>query len=220
MLKDYFDIIFKTAQMSILVPLLVGIFFRFKSFNTIKYILFILLTISVIVALFSRYLWSLKENNLYLLHFYTVLEFCGWIVIYYLLFESVIMKKILFVLGISFIVFSVVNSVFLQPLSTFNSNSRSLESIILVGLSITYFFKIFKEKKVVYLERNDLFWLNSAALIYFSGSFLLFGFSNLLLQSNSYEIKEVWVIHALFLCMHYLLITIGLWIKPEQIISH
>lgn len=220
MSEDHFYIIFQIAQMSILIPLLVGVFFRFNSFNTIKYVLFILLIISVIVALISKHLWSLKENNLYLLHYYTVFEFCGWMTIYYLLFEGAVMKRILLFLGVSFIIFSVVNSIFLQPLSTFNSNSRSLESILLVGFSIAYFFKVFKEKKVIYLEKNDNFWLNAAALIYFSGSFLLFGFSNLLLESNSYEVKEIWVIHAFLLCIHYILITISLWIKPEPTTSH
>jgi len=219
MLEDYFDIIFKTAQMSVLIPLLAAIF-RFRYLTRIKYVLVVLLIISVIVAVIARYLWHLQENNLYLLHYYTVLEFCGWASIFYLLFEGVFMKRYILSIGVLFVLFAILNSIFWQHLETFNSNSRSLESVILISWSIAYYLKLFKEKKVVYLERNASFWINAAALIYFSGSFLLFGFSNVLLHLNSYEIKEVWVIHAFFLIVHYILITIGIWIKSKQIVSH
>ncbi len=217
-MEDYFDIIFKTAQMSVYIPLAIAVF-RFRYLDRIKWILLVLLVISVGVAVIARYLWTLQENNLHLLHFYTVAEFCGWSMIYYFLYDTILMKRLILFLGIGFVIFAILNSLFLQDLTTFNSNSRSLESILLVLLSIGYYFKIFKEKKIIYLERSDRFWLNAASLIYFSGSFLLFGFSNLLLQSNSYEIKEIWVIHGVFLIVHYSLITIGLWIKSDQIVS-
>jgi len=79
----------------------------------------------------------------------------------------------------------------------FNSISRSTEGVLLIVHSTIYFSKLFKEKKIKKLEAEPSVWLNIAVLVYFSGSFLLFGFSNLLLSMNSYEIKEIWGIHAI-----------------------
>lgn len=212
---DFFDLIIKVAQLSILLPIAIA-FLRFRSLSKVQRLLLILLLVSLTISSIARYLWSLKENNLYLLHYYTVLEYCFWSGIFYLFFEGKFMKRFIVCTGILFIAFAILNSVFWQDLSSFNSYSRSVESILLVGFSIYYYLKMFKEEKILILEKNVSFWINAAVLVYFSGSFLLFGFSNLLLRLNSHEKIEVWGIHGVFLIIHYILITIGLWIRPEK----
>lgn len=212
------DFIIKTAQVAIVVPILVTLI-KIRSLNTIHWVLFSLLLISASISTISRYLWSIKENNLYLLHIYTIVEFCGWAIIYYKLFDSKNSKKTIRVIVVTYLMFAVLNSVYWEPLDTFNSNSRSLESIILIVFSIAFFVKIFKEKKVLRLENNFSFWMNSSVLIYFSSSFLLFSFSNVLLHSKSYQIREVWNVHALFLIVHYSLISISIWLISKKITS-
>ncbi|MEP0263813.1 hypothetical protein [Dokdonia sp.] len=215
----FFDVIIKVAQVAIIVPLIVACW-RFKYLSRTLRLLSGLLVISALISIVARYLWSIKENNLYLLHYYTVIEFCGWAVIFYLLFESKFMKRIVFWIGIVFVLFAIVNSIFWEGLETFNTNSRSVESILLSFFSIAYYVKIFKEKRVYRLECSASFWINAAVLIYFSSAFLLFGFSNLLLNLSSYKIREVWGIHGIFLIVHYVLITVGIWIASNQKISH
>lgn len=214
----FFDFIIKLAQVFIVLPLAVT-FWRFRYLNKVKTLLLLLLLISAFISTIARILWTLGQNNLFLLHYYTVLEFCGWISIFYFLFEGQKMKRFLLSTAVGFIIFAIFNSIFWQSLDTFNSNSRSLESVILIGFSILYYFKLFRERKILQLERSAPFWINAAVLLYFSSSFLLFGFSNLLLNLSSYKIKEVWGIHGVFLIIHYSLITIGIWVKSNQKIS-
>jgi hypothetical protein len=214
----FYDLIIQVAQVAIIIPLIIACW-RFKYLDKTLRLLFGLLVISALISVIARYLWSIKENNLYLLHYYTVIEFCGWSIIFYLLFENRFMKQMVFWVGIAFVLFAIVNSIFWEGLETFNSNSRSVESILLSFFSIAYYVKIFKEKKVSRLERNASFWINAAVLIYFSSAFLLFGFSNLLLNLSSYKIREVWGVHGIFLIVHYLLITVGIWIASSQKIS-
>lgn len=215
----FYDLIIKIAQVTIILPLVIACW-RFKHLDKIQRLLFGLLIISALTSTIARYLWSIKENNLYLLHYYTVIEFCGWAAIFYLLFENAFMKRVILWIGIIYIIFAITNSVFWEGLDTFNTNSRSVESVLLSTFSVMYYVKMFKEKKISHLEHNASFWINAAVLIYFSSAFLLFGFSNLLLNLSSYKIKEVWGVHGIFLIVHYLLITISLWIVSKQKISH
>lgn len=209
------DIIIKTAQVAIIVPLFITVL-RIRSLNSIQWLLFTLLLISVIISTISRFLWSIKENNLYLLHLYTILEFSGWAVIYYKLFKSNKTKKVVLSVAVFYLVLAIFNSVYLEPLDTFNANSRASESIILIVFSLAYFIKIFKEKKILHLEKDYSFWLNTSVLIYFSSSFLLFSFSNVLLNSKSYQIREVWNVHAIFLIIHYGLISASIWLISKK----
>ncbi|WP_299683430.1 hypothetical protein [uncultured Dokdonia sp.] len=211
--------IIKIAQVFIIVPLVIA-FWRFKYLNKIQLLLLGLLVISALTSTVARYLWSIKENNLYLLHYYTVIEFCCWAAIFYLFFESVFMKRIIFWIGIGYVAFAIVNSVFWETLETFNTNSRSLESVLLIFFSIAYYVKMFREKRISRLEYNASFWVNAAVLVYFSSGFLLFEFSDLLLNLSSYKIRGVWGVHGIFLIVHYILITIGVWIGSDQKTSH
>lgn len=215
----FYDLIIKIAQIAIILPLAIACW-HYKYLDKIQRFLFGLLIISALTSTIARYLWSIKENNLYLLHYYTIIEFCGWAIIFYLLFESVLVKRMILWLGIAYVVFAIINSILWEGLDTFNTNSRSLESVLLSVFSVMYYVKMFKEKKVYRLERDASFWINAAVLIYFSSAFLLFGFSNLLLNSSSYKIREVWGVHGIFLIVHYLLITISLWIVSKKKISH
>ncbi|WP_299767932.1 hypothetical protein [uncultured Dokdonia sp.] len=213
------DWIIKIAQVVIVVPIGIACW-RFRHLGRIQKLLLGLLILSALTSTVARYLWSIKENNLYLLHYYTVIEFCGWAAIFYLLFESTFMKRMIFWIGIGYVAFAIINSIFWEALETFNTNSRSLESVLLIFYSIAYYVKMFREKRVSRLEYNASFWINAAVLVYFSSAFLLFGFSNLLLNLSSYKIREVWGLHGIFLIVHYILITVGVWIVSSQKISH
>lgn len=218
MSKYLTDITFKLAQYSVFLPFLLSLI-RWRSLSGLKKLLFVLLCSGVLVTFFTVYLWRTGSNNLFLLHFYTPVECIIWLLMYAQLFESRKMKRFIRATIYFFLLFSVLNTIYWQPLETFNANSRSLESAILVVFSLLYYFKLFKEKKVDRLELYDSFWLNGAVLIYFSGSFLLFGFSNLLLQSDTYRIKEVWIVHAFFVLVYYAMISIGIWTKSTLEIS-
>lgn len=211
------NILIQIAQSFLLIPILLGII-RFNHLKKIRRILLFLLCVELIVSVIAWYLWSQKSNNLPLLHLYTVLEFSGWALIYYYLFKGDKRQKIVIVVSILFVLFALINSLFIQKLLEFNSISRSTEGVLLIVYSTIYFSKLFKEKKIKKLEAEPSVWLNIAVLVYFSGSFLLFGFSNLLLSMNSYEIKEIWGIHAVFLMIHYSLISIAIWMKPTPTI--
>jgi hypothetical protein len=65
-----------------------------------------------------------------------------------------------------FIIYLLVNPFVWEPLNTYNSISRSLESILLIVYSSLYFYKIYQEEKIEQLEKQPEFWCVAGIVIY------------------------------------------------------
>ncbi|WP_298425801.1 hypothetical protein [uncultured Kordia sp.] len=207
------------AQLSILVPLLM-ILIRFKRFGKPFITLSVLLVMASIISFMAYIHYAKEENNMYLLHIYTILEYIGWTFFYYQLFESKIIKKVLVVLIILFVLFSIANTIFWQPLEINNSHSRSLEGFLLVCFAVTWLYKVFVDSAIKNIEKHPVFWINTAVLIYFSGNFVLFTAQDLLLEITLKEFIVAWTLHGFFLILHYLLISLGIWLKKHRTAHH
>jgi hypothetical protein len=118
--------------------------------------------------------WHKKVNNLPLFHLFTLIEllFFGWL--YEQAFKDVLLKKIVAVLTVLLGVFTVVNSILLESIWTFNSISATAESVYLIVLSLLLFRQLLLQREVMFLDRHPLFWLNSGVLLYFAGNLFVF----------------------------------------------
>ncbi|MCU0446863.1 MAG: hypothetical protein MUE85_18340 [Microscillaceae bacterium] len=74
------------------------------------------------------------------------------------------------------------NSIFLQKIYTFPSYALYLESILLILLSLLYFYQVFTELKVEKLWEEGMFWFSIGILVYYSGTMVMYLSSNYLLK--------------------------------------
>ncbi|WP_046757244.1 hypothetical protein [Kordia jejudonensis] len=213
--RTFLATISEIAQLSLALPILVMIF-RFKRFTKLFWTLAILLIVAAIISYSAYLIYLEKENNMYLLHMYTVLEYALWSVFYYQLFENKVVKKVIVSMLIIFVIFSVTNTIYWQSLTTFNSYSRSVEGAFLLCFAIAWFYKVFVDRTIVRLETHPVFWINAGVLVYFSGSFLLFISNNFLVHISRQHFFEAWTLHGLFLIIHYLFIAIGIWLIKHK----
>ena len=143
---------------------------HFKLFTIYIGITFIFELISFITSL-------RKESNLWLIHLYTLTEF----ILLGLFYKSVLKRpqwlnqnfKLILLVGS---VLVIANTLFLQPITQFNSYAETMENIILIGFSISLFFHIINEESELY-QSKALKWINSGILLYLSGSLFIFLFS-------------------------------------------
>jgi hypothetical protein len=163
------------------------------------------------VQCYASYLSNNKINNLYLLHLYTPLEFACILWFYSILLRGFIPQKVFLYLAFGFVTFSALNSLFIQDLKTFNTYARSLEGVLVIVLSLLWFYQTLIEMKIKKLEEEPVFWVNAGFLLYFSGNVLLFAFSNYIMNINNSLNSYIWAFHALFSILVYLLIAVGLW---------
>jgi hypothetical protein len=197
------------------VPLFIAIIQRKYLINELR-IIFIFIFNSVVFEFISRMMSNYKIPNLYLFHLYVLLEFLFISWFYYELFKKYISPKIIPVIYIFFVIFSLIDTFVWHNPFTFNSYAKTLECIIIVSYTVFYLYKTFDEFQDEDPSDTPIFWINAGFLFYFSGCLFLFTFSNFILTQGKPMGMVVWAIHAFFIIIMYSLISIGLWKSKKQ----
>lgn len=191
----------------IVVPVLISLVL-FRRFDKGLKILGIHVFIACTVELVSYILMQQKRNNLPLLHVYTLTEF----ILLYLFYENFIGNRYntwwLRSIALCFVLLSLINSLFIQSVYTFNSYARGLEALLLLLLALLCFYKISVWGRTGY---NPVIWINTGILLYFSGAFTLFILSNYILPMGYTLNVQIWAVHSFLSILLYTFISIGLW---------
>ena len=212
---ETFDILHIVSSISILLPIFISIIrFRFLDnvLRTLSYLLFLSLLFEIIIEFTVRR----NINNLPFLHLFTIVEFSFLGLIFYKVFTHPLFKKAIIVTIIAFAAFAVINALFIQTLYEFNTIARAVESFLLILLALLFFYKIFRESVVVHLGRYPMFWISSGILVYFSGSFFLFIFSNYILEQPGDMLYSYWGIHSVLNIFLNLFFAMGLWYSSQK----
>lgn len=91
---------------------------------------------------------------------------------------------------------------------------HALEAVLILVIVLWWLLKMLKEKIISQPERTFEFWLCAGLLVFFSGNFLLFVFSNFLLTTDTEVYMAIWKVHSALIISLYLIYTIALlWVK-------
>lgn len=170
------------------------------------------LFLSGIVQSISLVSWFNNSNNLYLLHLYVPVGFICLALFYKEVLSDFIHSKVIWTSILLFVAFSIVNSFYFQHIDSYNSTALTVESILLIILSLSTFLflmnSIFKEDPSL----KSINWINSGIFIYYSSSLLIFYFGDYLASlSPSIFLKYTWILHAVFSMIMYTFFFFGLW---------
>lgn len=175
------------------------------------------LFLSATIQLISGSMFFLKWNNMLLLHIYSALGGFVLIQFYRLLFAEYITKAIFGWISILYLFFSIINSFFFESIYTFNSNALTIQSVILITLSLSWY-KIsynynFINTESQHHEIKSIQWVNSGILIYFASNLLLYYFGDYLMHSvfEGSLFNEIWMLHSLSTITAFTCFIIGLW---------
>lgn len=211
MLNEIIELFFKIAPWIIFFPLILSLKNFRKSPSELKIITQYLI-LSVITQIVSFIFWKRNINNLPVLHIYTLLEFAVLLWFYYKILKSFIPKIYFYILLIAFVVFALTDTFLLEGVYVFNTYSRSVEGFIFIVLSVFWFFKVFFAEEESYLPyQKSINYISAGFFIYFSGSIVLFSFSNYINQLAHSMLFNIWTLHTLFLTIMYILLFRGLW---------
>lgn len=205
------------AQLAPLAPLIVGMV-RYKKCSSAQqfftwFLLFVGLNQLVATIISDVYL----KPNLPLYHLYILIEGVCIFILYSKRFKHLqwVNENMRWVIG-GYALMVLINGFFVQGIFVIPNWSRSLESILVIGISIYYFNFIFKEGKIKYLDRSFWFWMSSGLLIYFSSNLMLFVFTNMLTNRNDQLFLGVWSIHAVLNFVLYGFYTIALLCQDQE----
>lgn len=204
------------------LPVLICLFYAVSRFRrmdgTLRFFCYFLF-LTGIVQLASLALWFARINNLPLLHFLVPAGFTLLTFFYARILKGFVNTVILWIILALFLIFGLINSLWIQPLTVYNSNALTAESILIIIYSLSTFIfllnNIFREVRAGYVA--SLNWINSGLFIYYSSSLIIFYLGNVLaVSSPSALVKYAWVFHAFFSVVMYIFFIIGLWKRPRN----
>jgi hypothetical protein len=175
--------------------------------------------LTVIIQFPYLALWFYDKNNLPLLHLYVLLSFISLAVFYLYVLRGFISTAIILLVAVLFSCFTIFNSVVIQGIHSINSNALTVESVLVIILSLSTFIVLLNDdaketrKEII----ASLRWINSGLFIYYASDLLLFYFSKMMVNEFSTTINRYgWMLNSFFLTVMYICFIIGLWKRPKD----
>lgn len=193
-------------------PALISGLIRYKFLKGgIKWI-FWFVVFGTVMQLLSRAIIPLLKTNLPLMHLYVPIKFFLLSMAYRHFLDGFLNKKVIYGITIIVISYSVINSLFIQSIyNQFPNFVRAICIFILAVYAMLWFLKSLREMKITSLRAEPIVWINTGALIYFSGSFFIFILSNIILKQFNNLLLYSFRFSSFLMILFYFLIAIGFW---------
>jgi hypothetical protein len=176
------------------------------------------LFLSGLIQFTSLYFWFHRWNNMPLLHLYVAAGFAFLAWFYQKVLSGFISVWIIGSVTALFTIFTIINSLYIQHVMTFDSNALTIESVLILILSLFTFTFLLNDsvKETRSHHISSLSWINSGLFIYYSSSLMIFYFGATITGSFSRVLGQyTWIFHSLFSMVMYTCFFIGLWKRPK-----
>ena len=167
----------------ILIVVLIGVV-RFASLATPVKFITILLFATFISESLATYISHIHQNNMPVFHFYVILSFWIYALIYFHMLKQIRLRLIFLIISAIFTIFCAFDSLFYQKLSSFPSINIIVGNVILVGFSLFYFKYLIDVNPFEPLKKNSSFWINISVLAYFSIQIFIWGILNYTMRNH------------------------------------
>lgn len=211
---DLLELLSDFSYIILALPLLRGLF-AWKKLVESQRIIYLLVIITFINDSLTIHLNRQSQNNLWVYHFFVPLYFCVLVYLYRKSLNSLPVKSVLYWCIGLFLVFSTTNSLFIQPLDSFNTNAITTSMVFYIILTIIYFYQLLAESLYTELERNPVFWLSAGVLLYNSGALILFILANYFLEEQRQLVMSFWSLNIIFNILLIGFYTVALWVRPQ-----
>ena len=201
--------IIKINAITNLIAFIIGsIQFRFfsKELKTVYYFV----TFGLLTEIYSKiHLHYIMKNTTPIGHFYFPIAFLIAGLFYKQILSDFIKPKYILTIIIAFLIYCLINSLFIQNLFEYASLEGSIGSIIIFLFSILFFTKVMIEAKIVKLSKEPLIWINSSFLLYYTGNFFFYALYNLRANTSYQMALFAGQVFSVLNLIFYLLIAIG-----------
>ncbi len=173
--------------------------------------IFYFLLTCLIIGVTALILGKKGINNLPLLHLFTLLEYF-FLSRWYnkLLTPNTLIQKVHHYSIFLFVLIIILNSIYIQPLYTFNTFSKTLTHLLLLMNPILYCIDRLRQDVIVELSTSISF-INAAVLLYYSGSLFIFMSSAYFTNEITDYSKIPWVINSILQFIFQFTILVGIW---------
>ena len=176
-----------------------------------EFLLLIYLIINILFTAVTNIMGFYNLHNVALYHFYSLFEVA--FVSYFLIkkIPTRISSKAYYIINIGFGMFWLLNVVFWEPLSDFNSNTSSLANLIIMVLCMYYMLQLSKSDDILNFQKSPSFWIVSAFFVYSATSILVFAvYKYYILSAMLQEAQKVYSIMHVPIVAKFIMLSVGL----------
>lgn len=215
---DWYGIVYWISFSSYLIPIFLLAFLKskFKTERELLSVLFVYVSLSVLTEIINLIFIDLFNNNNPVIHIYTVLGFVNLVYFYKLLLKDKYYDNFYKPIILLFSFLSLFYSFFIKGIMNINVISNLIFTIFMVFSSSLYFYKIYTEMKVSNLFQDGLFWVNSAFLIYFSSTFYVSLFEDIIKSVDLNLFYYTWPIQLVSTIIFNVILSRGIWLMRKQ----
>jgi len=169
----------------------------------------------IISVLFDCFLWiasyELREKNtMPTFHIYAIFSVVLMGLVYYNMYVKSYFKILALILSASTLAIVLY---YAKNILEYPSVSITSLSILLIVLSLIYFYQLLNPLEFVHIEKQGLFWINAGVLFYSAVNIFLFMLLN---QIPKKDIADYYMIHSVTNIIANILYSIGLLCKPQK----
>lgn len=214
----WYVIVYWVSFLSYLLPIffLLNNLVRNKTERKVQSVLFLYVLLSILTEITNLVVVRMIHNNNPVVHVYTILAF---VVIAYLYREFLKVKfyyNYFYLIIFTYCGFSFYYSIYWIGFFNVNVISYLILTIFSIILSSYYFYKVYFEMSVPNLFQNGHFWINSAFLIYFSSTFYLSLFEEIIQSVDINLFYYTWPIQLISTIIFNVILSRGIWLMRKQ----
>jgi len=185
---------------------------RWSYINSPIKILGVFISLSFIIQTLAIYLAEYGINNFFLVHTLALGEMILLSLFYYHVLDKRLKLKnlILYFIPI-FSLLIILNSIFREPITGWNSTAKTFTQSVLIIYAIAYFYDLSTREILVDTKTKSLHFINSAILLYYAGSLFIFMFAKVVMKEVGTMQDVFWVFNAILYFIFCVLILIGIW---------
>ena len=182
-------------------------FYKETPFYLKAFLFFLIYTL--ISELVATWLVTHGKHNTNLYNIYGVVQLIFYVYLLSNFIQNKRLIKICRIVQFSYLFLALMNVLLFQKFSKYNTITYAFGCLIIVALSIFYFFELFKQKKILNLSRESPFWISTALLFYFSCSFPIIATVNIIQNVPELIINSIQTLLLLMNILLYSLFTIA-----------
>ncbi len=187
-----------------------GLFLFFQKGTPFHFKLFpFFLLFSLIIEIIAGYLINIGKHTTELYNIWDIIYFTFYIYLMSNIISEEKARKICHKMLLGFIIFAILNISFFQQINTYNSVTYAIGCLLIVALSVYYFYELFRLKQYLVLTREPSFWITTGILFYFPCSFPLVSSANFIQNIPNISIESLQSLLLLMNILLYSLFTIA-----------
>ena len=193
-----------------LIPLILIVSIKTRTYFTVKWVLFILLGLGLIID-FILQSPKIDIGGNFMYNIYTIVCITTSVVIYNKLLSDSFSRKLSFYSLLILLSIFLAFIIYQKDLSIDSSLVYLIFSIIVVILSFLYFRTLLNEMKVINLFNHPPFWIVFAYLTYYGGTMSLTLFQDYIIDGKAQVYETLWSIQLIANIIFSILISISVW---------